>query len=257
LTQAIVPLASAIEGSSFDTINDLDNVLYEIANEAATVSIPWQYELIDYIHAYEAGKPKQHPVGMSATNYAGHVILTADLLASNADFICPPGWDSNNWQYDPPAATGNRVHILDVDHIFPGQWDAGAIDHGQWIWKAFLRGHSAIHMDDCANLGIAGVNPYTPLRVYDVFRTTQRQTADYAARCNLNRTIPNGALSSTGYCIANPGHQYLVLRPGSTGSFAVDLSAGSGKTFAVEWLNVADSSVQITLTSASRCASPA
>jgi hypothetical protein len=42
-----------------DTVNDLDNVLFEICNECASPdhwspgSVDWQYHLIDYIHAYE------------------------------------------------------------------------------------------------------------------------------------------------------------------------------------------------------------
>ena len=47
-----------------DTVNDLDNVLYEIANESGvTGSKEWQYNLINYIKSYQAGKPKKHPVG--------------------------------------------------------------------------------------------------------------------------------------------------------------------------------------------------
>jgi len=51
-------------------------------------------------------------------------------------------------------------------------------------------------------------------------------------------------LSSTGYCLADPGRQYLVLRDASSGSFVVNLSDGAGKSFSVEWLSVADGSVQ-------------
>jgi hypothetical protein len=231
-----------------DTVSDLDNVLFEIGNELPYQSIDWQYELINYIHSYESSnKPKQHPVGMTCPSWTWSMGSPyRALLASPADWISPPAHDGNNFDTDPPAASGNKVHILDVDHIWPGDSNATLIDVGQWVWKAFLRGHSVIHMDDLNGLGIAGTSSFgTSGSVYNSFRTTQTQTANYAARCNLLTTVPNGALSSTGYCIANPGHQYLVLRPDSSGSFTVNLSAGSGKTFAVEWLNVADSSVQI------------
>ncbi len=62
---AVTALQEAYVKKVIDTVNDLDNVLYEIANEAPDESIAWQYHLIDYIKAYEAGKPKQHPVGMT------------------------------------------------------------------------------------------------------------------------------------------------------------------------------------------------
>jgi hypothetical protein len=141
-------------------------------------------------------------------------------------------------------ATGNKIHVLDHDHIDAGDQNPNLIDHGQWVWKGFLRGHSVIIMDNLYDLNITD-DFHKSSTTVSPHRITQKQTADHAARCNLNTTVPNGALSSTRYCIANPGHQYLVLRPGSSGSFTVDLSAGSGKDFSVEWLNIADGSVQI------------
>ncbi len=44
-----------------DTVNDLDNVLYEIGNEMHVGSVKWQYRMIEYIREYERSKPKQHP----------------------------------------------------------------------------------------------------------------------------------------------------------------------------------------------------
>jgi hypothetical protein len=49
-----------------DTVNDLDNVLFEIANDSNFAhSKEWQYHMIRYVNAYERKKPKQHPVGMT------------------------------------------------------------------------------------------------------------------------------------------------------------------------------------------------
>jgi hypothetical protein len=48
-----------------DTVNDLDNILYEISNESGPYSTDWQYDMIEYVKSYETGKSKQHPVGMS------------------------------------------------------------------------------------------------------------------------------------------------------------------------------------------------
>ena len=46
-----------------DAVNDLDNVMYEVSNEAGPYSTEWQSRVVAEIHQYEAGKPKQHPVG--------------------------------------------------------------------------------------------------------------------------------------------------------------------------------------------------
>ena len=76
-----------------DTVNDLDNVLYEIANEAPGRDDRWQYELIDFIKRYEAGKPKQHPVGMTFQWKGG---TNGNLFDSPADWVSPGG------DIDPP-----------------------------------------------------------------------------------------------------------------------------------------------------------
>ena len=44
-----------------DTVNDLDNVLYEIGNESHAESVLWQYHMIDFIKTYQGQKSKQHP----------------------------------------------------------------------------------------------------------------------------------------------------------------------------------------------------
>jgi hypothetical protein len=44
---------------------------------------------------------------------------------------------------------------------------------------------------------------------------------------------PQPSLSSTGYCLANPGAEYLVYQP-SAGPFTVKLVAG---TYQYEWLD--------------------
>lgn len=44
-------------------LNDLDNVLWEISEEAPSNSTAWQDHMIALLHSYEAGKPMQHPVG--------------------------------------------------------------------------------------------------------------------------------------------------------------------------------------------------
>jgi hypothetical protein len=48
-----------------DSVNDLDNILYEIVNESGTYSTHWQYDFINSIKSYQSAKPKQHPVGMT------------------------------------------------------------------------------------------------------------------------------------------------------------------------------------------------
>ena len=52
---------------------------------------------------------------------------------------------------------------------------------------------------------------------------------------NLAAATPRGKLASSGYCLAEPGREYLVYLP-SGGTVSVDLSAAAGE-LAVEWFN--------------------
>jgi len=144
-----------------------------------------------------------------------------------------PGSPPSRWLADPPAGDGTKVVITDTDHYAPGQGDA------LWAWKSFLRGHNPILMDfgiiDVANPldPSLGVPPY---EFYEPARYAMGDTRRYAERMALIDMIPRGDLTSTGYALANPGTEYLVLEPSGTADrFTVELVAG---TYAVEWYRV-------------------
>ncbi len=218
LSPGAIPYQEAYVRKVVDTVNDLDNVMFEIDNEGYRLSAEWQYSIIDLIHAYERDKPKQHPVWMSVPD------INAPLWDSPAEVIAP-GFDGvyNN---DPPAADGRKVTILDTDHL----WGVGGDQ--AWVWKSFLRGNNPIFMDpyDGSLLGTRGWNP----RWEPVLRN-MGYTRRYAERLDLAAALPRGDLASTGYALANPGSEYLVYLPNG-GSVAVDLSAGAGP-YSVEWFN--------------------
>ena len=60
-------------------------------------------------------------------------------------------------------------------------------------------------------------------------------TLRYARKVNLAAMTPQGELASTGFCLAEPGKEYLVYLP-EGGEVTVDLSAVSG-AMAVEWFH--------------------
>jgi hypothetical protein len=208
-----------------DTVNGYDNVLYEIANEAPAASKAWQYSLIDYIHAYEATKPKQHPVGMTSFDGPSGEAANVDLYGSTADWVSPYG--GVTYRDNMPAAPSGKVTVLDTDHVWgfdpPG-------DDSAWFWKAFLRGHNPILMD---TYGAAALSAYhTDPREY----TAMGQTSIYSQKIHLLNATPQGTLSSTGYALTD-AQEYLVYQPGS-GAFTVNLTGGSGP-FSVEWFDPA------------------
>lgn len=225
-----------------DEVNDLDNVLYEICNEAYTLSTAWQYVIIDSIHAYESRKPKQHPVGMTAQWPEVEDIITNDkMFASNADWISP------NWRYyseSMPPATGEKVIILDTDHI----WGVGG--DRTWAWSAFMRGLNPIYMDvyDTAAYGCGASDFLDPSPGYSgnwssiiSLRKNLGYIRSYAQRMNLAAMVPSGNLVTyPGYCLANPspsGGEYLVYVREAT-NVSVNLTGGPSQLI-VEWFNSA------------------
>lgn len=206
-----------------DTVNDLDNVLYEVINEGGDKE--WDWWIATTVRQHERSKPKQHPVGIT-----GHgAEKLADMLASPADWISPGKKDG--YGEDPPAWNGNKVSVLDTDHI----WGIGGT--AAWAWKAFVRGHNPIFMDpyDHRILGKGAPEQWEPLR------RALGQTRRLAERLNLAATVPHDELASTKYCLAEPGAAYVVYSP-EGGEVTVDL-AGADGTFAAEWIEPVEGTV--------------
>jgi hypothetical protein len=77
--------------------------------------------------------------------------------------------------------------------------------------------------------------PATQAQMEDV-RDALAATITTANSIGLASMTPRNSLASTTFCLANAGNEYLVYAP-SAGSFTVNLSAGSGKTFRTRWIN--------------------
>lgn len=240
---AVTRLQEAYVRKVVDAINDLDNVLYEITNESPIQTKDWQYHMIKYVKGYEETKPQQHPVGIIYF-YGGRWGAMDALLASPADWISP-GNDGATYDYsgNPPAADGRKVIITDTDHL------DGDADRAE-VWKNFTRGNNFISMSTVPfhEDPIWGVSPSNP--GWEVGQKSMGHTLIYAKRMNLVSMKPSNDLCSTGYCLANPGFEYLVylpledrwylrwwrrLRPGT---LTLDLTTAS-RPFCVEWFNPA------------------
>lgn len=207
-----------------NTVNDLENVLYEIGNEVVPVSTDWQYYMIDYIKKCEDGKPLQHPMGMTFQIRGGD---NASLFASPADWISTnsiPG--VVDYMKDPPEANGSKVIILDTDHLCGISCGK---DTYKWIWKSFLRGYNPIYMDPWGDMD----NSLVYAQGDEAVRENMGYTLTYANRVNLGAMMPYSDLATTGYCLANPRSEYLICQPKS-GSFGATLELGE---YHYEWFN--------------------
>jgi hypothetical protein len=202
-----------------DTVNDLDNVLYEIVNEAHTGSTEWQYWMIRFVKDYEAGKGKQHPVGMTFQYRGG---TNATLEASPADWISPnPGDSKESYRTDPCSTCLTKVVVNDTDHLW-GHTGGDSL----WVWKSFMRGLNVLFMEELL-----------PSPTWqDSARIAMGQVRRFADRMNLAAMKPEDGLSATRYCLADRGREYLVFQH-DKGEFTLELKDAQG-SFSTEWFDI-------------------
>lgn len=202
-----------------DTVSDLDNVLYEICNESHPQSTDWQYTMIRFVKAYEAQKGQQHPVGMTF-QYRGGTNVT--LFNSPADWISPnPGDQKQNYRDEPCASCTTKVVVNDTDHL----WGHTGGDN-IWVWRSFTRGLNVLFMEE--------ILPSPTWQ--DSARQAIGQVVRWARRVDLAAMKPEQSLSTTGYCLASRGTEYLVFQS-NKGEFNVDLGDAPGR-FQAKWFDV-------------------
>src|SRR5262245_38284142 len=198
-----------------DAVRGQTNVLFEVVNESGRYSTAWQFRMIRFVHRLEAGRRVRHPVGMTFQNPGGD---NATLFRSPADWVSPAGGAS--FLADPPEAHPGQVSLSDTDH------HCGLCGDVHFPWKSLTRGHNPILMD-----------PMDADPQREAIRRGLGDARRYAQRMQLRLARPQGALSSTGYCLAVPGRQYLVYQP-HRGALTLDLRGASGR-LRVEWFEPA------------------
>jgi hypothetical protein len=225
-------------GKVIDTVNDLDNVLYEVSNEAGSpYSDSWHASVIDYVKQYESTKPKQHPIGMTFQHRGGN---DETLYKSQADWVSPG-------ERLPPDANGNKVILNDTDHSYHYTRMQSDGQSGQiaWAWENFTHGINLAFMDPYLvawpgrNTPSSGkLDPY-----WNEIRNALTDIRSYAVKIDLAHVTPHDSLSTTGYCLADPGSQYLVFQPRSNTALTLTMVAG---TYSYEWFNASSHVISTT-----------
>ena len=250
-------------------VNNYDNILYEIGNELvsdykAPGTTAWQYELIRYIQSKD---PHGHPVGMTFQN--GKIWPHGNDYQTGKNTILydtnnPADWISPGeiWSHVPPEPgssepyptyyMGNppllgsegKIVILDSDHTIgvcnSTEDNCDHLTSFQYIWRSFLRGYNPIWMDA---YGGHSFERY----VYDVPWKRQRDemarlsmgmARTYANEMDLNMVSyddGNKTLATTGYCMANPGANYVVFTENASSAFQIkNFTPGY---YIYEWFN--------------------
>jgi len=74
----------------------------------------------------------------------------------------------------------------------------------------------------------------SPDPYWETLRNAMGRAKTYADKANLAAMTPQNTLASTAYCLANPGHEYVVYQPRTDSAFTVSLKAGA---YHYEWFN--------------------
>jgi hypothetical protein len=225
---AVTRLQEAYVRRVVEALNEFDNLLFEVSNESPPASTDWQYHVLRFIRHVEAGLPKQHPLGMTF-QYRGGSNRT--LLESPADWVSPNAEDG--WAEEPPAQYAGKIILNDTDHL----WGIGGTP--SWVWKTFCRGHHPIFMDPWDDqLVTAADNPCNAIDPAPL-RSAMGATSRIAAELNLARTIPRPELSSTRFCLADPGEEYLVFQP-EDGRFTLRVVP---RSYQIRWIDPSSGAV--------------
>ena len=197
--------------------------------------------MIDFVKQYERQRGyAKHPVGMTMQFPVPDQAKVNDpLFDSPADWISP-GFDdelmspmqNSRWSRDPPANDGTKVVISDTDHFAQARatrCGPGSRSSGPQPDPHGLRDHRRREPARPSS----GTPSYAS---FEPARYAMGDTLRYAERMDLIEMEPRGELSSTGYALANPGEEYLVLQPSDTADpFNVTLEANA---YSVQWHSV-------------------
>jgi hypothetical protein len=244
---AITRYQDAFVEKMIDTLNDLPNVLWIVSEEAPDSSLWWNDHQISHVRAYESRKAYRHPIGYAA------IISAPDSIMYNSD----ADWVAPGARVSPTLSCGTgkpacKVNVNDSDHSYWEMWLLTPQQNRNYVWENILNGNQVLFMDPYLvyyprqnrNLCLSPVHGIctSPDPQYDNFRNNLGYSLSYARKLNLAEAAPQGALSTTGSCLAqtpSAGAEYLIYAP-SGGSFHVDLSAmPPSRTLAVEWFNPA------------------
>jgi len=208
---AITSFQEAYIRKVVDTLNDLDNVLYEISGDGPLGTDAWQSYIINYLKHYQATKPNQHLVGINAL--VGSNIDT--VLNSPADWVAFYGADLN-----PPVAAGGKVLFLQAS---PSLLDKSS-GHAS-VWTSFTRGFNVIDKEpDSLTLGIT-----------EGLHAAVTQSLAYSKIIDLSAMAPSDIVCSSTYCLVKAAAEYLVYLS-SGGSVTIDLTDAQ-QNFSADWFD--------------------
>jgi hypothetical protein len=246
----IVKFQEAYVRKMIDTLNDFDNLIWEVGNETIKSSIPWKAHMVQFIRHCESNKPKQHILLTGTGNGVGN----ESISVTRSDTFSPcvvTKWASLD---DPfignPPVPGEKPGIpiiLDNDHLGNHFLRFTPLNQRNWTWKSFTRGNHPLHMD-CYDVYWDGAAPSSGHPIpgvsthphYDPQRKSLGDVQRFAEKMDLARMKPTAdpLICSNAFCLACEGKEYLAYQPEVNGAVSLRLPLGKYKA---ETFNTIDS----------------
>jgi len=244
---AVVERQKAFIRKAVETLNDLDNVVWELGNELPTgpENVLWMREMSRCLRECESGKPSRHPLLVSAGQIVpglwdpkkrsfGHRILSSEeILSINPDCYAVGGTSEYDWTGgDPPLAQTVCPAIpamADRDHLgWTGPSDNSAVNNGSMAWTILTRGYAGFCYFDSPGPTVNEPPALENARynVGAVCRLAERVS-------DLAKLVPRNDMAGTGFCLADPGNEYIVWSP-KAAPFTVH-GMVPGATYGLEW----------------------
>jgi hypothetical protein len=233
----------ALIRKTVDTLNNFDNIVWEIINEANEAGKEWQYWMIDYLRQYEAEqKPKQHLIGIGGIqdyddDESSDVFeLGVNEWVSPENSTNPNSYDDQSGSYRKMGGLADyrgKVVIVDSDHLFGYSTSGQATSMRHAVYRSFTRGNHYILMDQ--------YNCYSPAQGYDgiidgwlnPIRVAMGVILKYSKKIDLAKAIPTSSTgapgdSDTGYCLRNlEDGEYIAYNSANQSITLRDIEGGT------------------------------
>jgi len=217
-----------------ETIAPRDNVLLEVANELQAPD--FQRSVVQQIREAESGTDRQHLVYLSpgGRNGAGKwsPLPKPFFFDGLADVTAVTRSWNRRYRGDPPVEQAGRPVFMDMDHVAATDNDGD----NDWNndpatpWKSFTRGyHICVYDSDYWK-------PGDNREAWDRTRRSCGATVALAMQLDLVRLSPRPDLASTGFCLAEPGREYVILASG--GDDVVVNGIEPRRSCELEWLSL-------------------
>ncbi len=246
------------------TVNGLDNVIYDIINEPPRCPSDqldvWERHIVQVIRDAEKNTLRQHPIlrgtyVLQATrdqcvNGDNRYLFVNAGDGTDANAISPWPGDPDTEDYagdgsGPRRSDGTRVIVSDTDHLWGGNVAQGSDQPVNWVWKSLTRGMGGLVFLDPDLVPLSDIPPLSceydcackggPIKddsasAYAPIRKAMGDALVFSRIIDLIHMTPeNERCAGTGYCLAQTlgdqvGKQFLAFAPTVPGDSTINLT---------------------------------